>query len=263
MLIKPACWANFFRGDTFEWIIYNSKREIGKISSINRKLNFGEAVHRLWLRRNAYIFRNENCNTSNTFWSIILAARDFEESMGALAFSNSICREITIYWKPPEIGWIKGNVDGANREEGRAASCGVFRNSTGRWVAGFSRGLGSMDKFLAELWGIFTGIQLAWTKGFRRVCFEFDSRASVNLIANGCVVGHPLSQLISSINELRSKDWTVELRWCYRESNGAANWLASSALEMLLETRVLEDPPDGLKQILERDLDLKGFRRWA
>lgn len=46
-LIQPAYWDTFFRGDTVEWIIYNSKREIGKINDINWKLTFGEAVRRL------------------------------------------------------------------------------------------------------------------------------------------------------------------------------------------------------------------------
>lgn len=151
-------------------------------------------------------------------------------------------------------GWIKGNVDGASRKEGNAAGCGgVFRDSVGSWVVSFSRGLGSLNGLSAELWGIFMGIFLAWTKGFRRVCIETDSLA-----------WHPLSPLISRINKLRSRDWTVELRRCFRESsNNAANWLASFALELHLEMKVLDDLPDMLKLVLESDLDPDGYCCWA
>lgn len=210
------------------------------------------------------VFRNEACSVENTYWSIITAMKDFEDSMGALSFSNSTCKEIKVHWMTSAAGWIKVNVDGASCEHDGAAGCGgVFCDSEGKWIIGFSRGLGALDDLSAEVWGIFTGLQLAWMKGFRHICIETDSTASIDLIGKGCTTGHPLFPLIHNINELRSREWTVELRRCYRENNGAVDWLASFALRRQLDTMILEDPPDSLLSILERDLDLNGYSRWV
>lgn len=53
MLVKPRYWPDFFQGETIDWFLFNSKRAVGKVENINWKTIFGEAVRRIWLRRNA------------------------------------------------------------------------------------------------------------------------------------------------------------------------------------------------------------------
>lgn len=53
MLIKPRFWTEFFNGDIVNWFQFNNKRDIGKIDSLNWKLTFGEAIRKIWFRRNA------------------------------------------------------------------------------------------------------------------------------------------------------------------------------------------------------------------
>lgn len=84
---------------------------MGKIESINCKVIFGEAVRRIWLIRNAFIFRNAPCATENLYWSIIVAAREFETSMDILSYSDRVCRELHIGWKAPVENWLKCNVE--------------------------------------------------------------------------------------------------------------------------------------------------------
>lgn len=170
MLVHPSHWSNFFKGDIIDWFLFNSKREIRKLHTINWKLTFGEAVRRLWLRRNSFIFKNKMCRTEDVFWSIILATKEYEDSMSVLEFSNSFYREVNVCWLPPAEGWIKCNVDGACRDDGIAAGCGgVFRDSLGRWISGFSMNLRVMDALSSEVWGILTGLKIAWEKEFRCV----------------------------------------------------------------------------------------------
>ncbi|KAK8483484.1 hypothetical protein V6N11_082011 [Hibiscus sabdariffa] len=46
-------------------------------------------------------------------------------------------------WKPPVPNKVKLNIDGACRTRDGVASCGgVFRNSNGTWLAGFSKYVG-------------------------------------------------------------------------------------------------------------------------
>lgn len=59
ILIKSNHWPRFLVE-----ILY-SKKEIGKIEGLNWKLIFGEAVRRIWLRHNAFIYRDEACDIVN------------------------------------------------------------------------------------------------------------------------------------------------------------------------------------------------------
>lgn len=104
MLVKPIYWPGFFRGETLAWFAFNSCREMGKFENLNWKVTFGETIRRIWLRRNALIFKAINCDIANLFWSIVAATKDFEESRGILKFSGLAFREIQISWSPPDTG---------------------------------------------------------------------------------------------------------------------------------------------------------------
>lgn len=134
MLIKPNFWLEFFRGDFTDWLLFNTKRNIGKLDNPNWQLTFWEAIRRLWLRRNNWIFRNEEYDIANLFWSIIMSAKELEDSLEALRFSGLVRREMFVSWNPPEVGWIKCNVDGSSRKGGAEAGCGgifVIRRAFG------------------------------------------------------------------------------------------------------------------------------------
>lgn len=135
MLIQAKYWPTFFCGNFFEWIIFNSKKEIGKLNNSNWKLTFEEAIRRIWLRRNALIFRQEECDTANLYWRIINVVRGFEDSTEVLKFSNTTGREIIVGWNPLAEGWVKCNVDGSSRNDGTFASYGdIIRDEKGKWI---------------------------------------------------------------------------------------------------------------------------------
>lgn len=118
MLVNLIFWAEFFRGDITEWFIFNSKREVSKLHSPNWKLAFREAVCRIWLNRNNWVFRNEDGDIANFYWNIIVAAKEFEENSKTLIFSDLVRNEASIAWQPSTDGWDKCNVGGSSREGG-------------------------------------------------------------------------------------------------------------------------------------------------
>lgn len=230
MLVNPSHWSKFFKGDIIEWFYFNSRREIGKMGNLNWKLTFGEAIRRIWLKRNAWIFRNEACDTTNLFWSIITTAKEYDRSSNALKFTDLVGQEIHIAWQPPEEGWVKCNVDGPNSEYGSAAGCGgIIRDASGVWITGFRMKLGRMDTLSAEIWSILLGLQIAWEKGFRRVILESGSTQVIRLTGDTWMMEHPLVSLIQKINELLNRIWEVSLQHCFQEGNEAANWLAKKS----------------------------------
>lgn len=255
MLIKPGYWTEFFRGDTTYWFRYNHRREIGKLENLNWKLTFDEAIRRIWLRRNAWIFNKVECDLARLYWSIIIAAREFENSSEVLKFSG-MSRSINhVVWQPPGNGWLKCNVDGVSKCGGHGAGCGdVIKDSTGNWIMGFALRLDDMGSLSAKLWSILKGLELAWERKYRQLVVESDAREAIDLIKRSRETSHPLDSLIRKTRHLVNREWEVVLSHTYREGNKVANHLALSARNTECGWRLLEGPPEELRCLLQNDL---------
>ncbi len=89
-------------------------------------------------------------------------------------------REISISWQAPATGWISLNTDGAHRRSSGCSACGgVFRDTSGGWLGGFSMKLERCTAYRAELWGILIGLRQAWNRGRRRVLVQTDRGHSI------------------------------------------------------------------------------------
>ncbi|PKI58238.1 hypothetical protein CRG98_021320 [Punica granatum] len=76
---------------------------------------------------------------------------------------------------------------------------------------------------VAELWGVLSGLELAWELGYRLVLLEVDSLLVTRLIAGS---GPRAPQLRTIVREIRSwleRDWQVEVSHRYREGNSVAD----------------------------------------
>jgi hypothetical protein len=62
----------------------------------------------------------------------------------------------------PEEGWVKVNTDGTSKAEGIAGCGGLIRDHRGHWLGGFAKFVGVSSAFVAvaELWGVFVGIEV-------------------------------------------------------------------------------------------------------
>lgn len=152
--------------------------------------------------------------------------------------------ETYVGWHFPEEDWVKCNVDGACLYGGALTGCGgVIRDSTGHWVAGFKKCLGSGSVLSAELWGMVHGLELAWAQGFRRVWLESDSLTAVTLVKNGCHHSHQFFSLIQRIQRLVNNNWQIRISHTHREGNRVADILAGEGVLSDISITVFTDPP--------------------
>ncbi|XP_057432927.1 uncharacterized protein LOC130725742 [Lotus japonicus] len=85
-------------------------------------------------------------------------------------------------WLLPQVGWVKYNVDGSVWASGEAACGGVLRDSSGRWLQGFCRRLGTSNALLAELWAIWVAVESLRAVSFPKVVIESDSKEAIAAI---------------------------------------------------------------------------------
>lgn len=186
--------------------------------------------------------------------------RDFEESSEVLKFLGMARRAIRVVWQPPSIGWTKCNVDGASKGGDHGVGCGgVFRDSIGKWILGFTLKLIDMGILSAELCSILKGLELAWVRDFQRLVVESDLREAIELIRSRCATLHLLEPLIRKIHALMNRNWEVVLSHTYREGNMVAKRLASTTRSTGRGWQLLEDLPEELRTLLQSDLDSSGL----
>ncbi|MFQ6647404.1 hypothetical protein Gotur_020781 [Gossypium turneri] len=80
---------------------------------------------------------------------------------------------------------VKTNVDGAIHMMNSWSSMGrVIREAKGKWIVGFRKATGVGKIINAKLWAVFTGLELAWSKGFKKVEVKSDNMQVVRLNNN-------------------------------------------------------------------------------
>ncbi|CAA7012828.1 unnamed protein product [Microthlaspi erraticum] len=141
--------------------------------------------------------------------------------------------EQQIAWEPLEGGWLKMNTDGASKgNPGAAAAGGVLSDEVGAWVCGFSLNLGICSAPLAELWGVYYGLYLAWEKRVSRLEIEVDSEMVAGFFKTWINESHPLSFLVRLCYGFISRDWIVRVTHVYREANCVVDALANHAFSL-------------------------------
>ncbi|PKI35839.1 hypothetical protein CRG98_043748 [Punica granatum] len=68
---------------------------------------------------------------------------------------------------------------------------GVIRDSNDTWIGGFMHNIGRASSMMAELWGVCSGMDLAWFLGCPRLTLEVDS-ANVRDLVIHQTIGAPL-----------------------------------------------------------------------
>ncbi|MBA0686256.1 hypothetical protein Goari_013867, partial [Gossypium aridum] len=142
-------------------------------------------------------------------------------SEGEVAIPNGRTRQNI--WQASPVNWVKLNT---------AGSCWSnlsFASSEQGWlgisIMGYGKNIGSCNAAAAELWAIFDGLQLLWSKGARHVLFESDSK----FVVQACTTedeSHGNYALTSRIKEILRKNWTVHVTHIYIEFDSAAHLLA-------------------------------------
>jgi ribonuclease HI len=100
-------------------------------------------------------------------------------------------------------------------------------------------------------------LQLAWSKGFRKIILESDSFLVVDLITNDKVIIDENYNLIMQARYFLAKDWNIQVIHVYRKTNSATDWLANYGLTRSCFDRFsnfFNDPPVGFYYNLYYDL---------
>ncbi|CAA7036207.1 unnamed protein product [Microthlaspi erraticum] len=77
-----------------------------------------------------------------------------------------------------------------------AASGGVIRNASRLWCRSFALNIGTCTSPLAELWGVYYGLLIAWESKAHRVEVEVDSEMVVGFLKTRINEVHPLSFMV-------------------------------------------------------------------
>ena len=128
--------------------------------------------------------------------------------------------------------WIKINTYGvAVKNPEKAAAGGIFRNSEGFCLGGFSQFLGNGNALYAELFAAMNAIELASSMGFSNVWLESDSQLVILAFKFISIVPWGLRNRWENCLKL-----THNMRLCathiYREGNTCADNLANFGLSV-------------------------------
>ena len=94
--------------------------------------------------------------------------------------------------------------------------------------------IGSCSITVAELWGLYQGLQLAWNSGIRRLKVETDSLCVTQLVARPSVMTNDYAPLVQAIKNYLKLDWHVSISHIYREANFTADYMANLVFSLPL-----------------------------
>ncbi|CAA7019270.1 unnamed protein product [Microthlaspi erraticum] len=170
--------------------------------------------------------------------------------------------ERQISWMRPISGWVKLNTDGTSRgNPGLASAGGVLRDDSGSWVRGFALNIGACTAPLAELWGVYYGLLIAWEGRAQRVELEVDSEMVVGFLQTGISESNPLSFLVRLCHGFISRDWIVRISHVYREANRLADELANYTFSLPLGFHSFSCVPESVHPVFVDDLAGVSFPR--
>ncbi|GLT48565.1 hypothetical protein SLA2020_221830 [Shorea laevis] len=105
------------------------------------------------------------------------------------------------------------------------SSGGLFCDSHGMWILGYTWNIGYTTALVTELWAIGDGLQTATNLHFNSIIVETDYYVAFHLLSTATNLHHPHSTLIMDCRALLNMIPQVRLRRVFRESNMAADTL--------------------------------------
>ena len=88
---------------------------------------------------------------------------------------------------------------------------GLCRRANGSWVVGFTSNLEICNLVVAELWGAYYALKLAWEIGFKQIILEFDSKYLVENILRSDPSSMKFQPLFNKIRSFVQMEWQMEV----------------------------------------------------
>ena len=253
-LICPIQYPHFYTAAVHSWLKWNlSQYDI--FPGFSWPNIFASGVHYLWKIRNQEIFDLITPSQDDIFakfWSVFRSQHLYSD------LSNPLDRPVKntsfISWGWPAMGWIKLNCDGSVLINRKASCGGLARDESGQFLHGFSVNLGICPITVAEIWGAFYALDMAWRQGHRRIVLELDSSSAISLIRKGVDNKHPYALVIAKVQELLKRDWVVHMNHIFKEGNRAADCMAYLGHSQQLGACFYFMPPSCVCSILFKDI---------
>ncbi|KAK4276187.1 hypothetical protein QN277_019161 [Acacia crassicarpa] len=180
-------------------------------------------------------------------------AKEVKGARKEFARVRGIKKEVAVRRRVPMEGWVKLNVDGASKGEGRIAGCGgLIWECRGKWICGYSRKLGSCSAMRAEVWAVLTGLELAIKYNCNRVVVESDSVVVVSILKAMQVDDAPVPKIVQQIGSVFCHFCSIAFVHVYREANSCADAMANYSF-MQADIRVVFDRPPVVNRLLLND----------
>ncbi|KAL6205116.1 hypothetical protein ACLB2K_022380 [Fragaria x ananassa] len=157
-------------------------------------------------------------------------------------------------WIKHVLGVHKLNVDGSRTRAGDIGAGGIIRDSSGCWCGGFMVNIGAGEVLQAEAWGLFYGIQLAFSMKIPKLEIEFDSAVLVNLLQNSDMDVHPLGTIVLNCRAMMQHFDFVQIKHIHRERNIVADLLAKNSPLNDKGICIFNEPPDLVTNALLDDI---------
>jgi ribonuclease HI len=252
--VKDSDRERFFNTNTQQWINSNLNGEIQGDGMVNWPSFWALACHSLWSWRNKE-YHNENfLRPSEPIQIIKQRVNDYLLVCKADSVIRSGSTSVQhVGWLPPSDGWVAINTDGAISSNRNSGCGGIIRGCMGDWLGGFAKGLGECSIEVAELWGAWEGLQLAWNLGFRRVELRMDAMNIVKILNREKVVTTFGWNLCNRIWKIMEREWEVHIRHTYREGNFSADALAHMGSNLGSAVMFYECCPDEIRNLVSAD----------
>ncbi|CAI9756749.1 unnamed protein product [Fraxinus pennsylvanica] len=180
-----------------------------------------------WFRRNKYVHEQ--------LW--LDPRKIADNALGMLESFNKArktnCAQIRKHfkWTPPDLNFLKLNVDGATFQELEKARIGaVLRDSFGKVIMAMSKIEIRVEESEAiELLAIFRGLQLCVNMGIQNLLVESDSKLVVEALQIERMLNSSLGVLYQEVKHLATQFVNCKYSHIYRECNMVAHKLARHA----------------------------------
>ncbi|GAU18899.1 hypothetical protein TSUD_228890 [Trifolium subterraneum] len=219
-----------------------------------RRLLFLAGVWWIWRHRNNMCLGDETWSAVRLSCNIYSMVEDLKN-----CFPSSTTEETSrcIKWNFTNFTGVVINTDGSC--SGTPARTGfgcIIRNNDGRYITGASGHItNSSDILLAELSGIYHGLQLAISLGITDFICYTDSLISCNLIQGVSSPYHIYGVLIQNIKDSMQQS-NIIICHTLREGNQCADYLAKLGASSHDALWIHDTPPPDLRSLM--DIDARG-----
>ncbi|GLT31223.1 hypothetical protein SLA2020_059750 [Shorea laevis] len=141
----------------------------------------------LWNSRNGALWNRNSINPQHIIQRTLNFMTEYKNSVLSRGRGAAVVQKATeTRWHPPDLGFIKINVDGATSVQSAAFGMGALaRNDSGEVLAAMAcKGQGTMEPEVAEACSLWRALHWAQSLAFGRIIVESDCATIVSAITS-------------------------------------------------------------------------------